>query len=70
MGVLICPTHGASRSNPTGFCKLCGARLIISDAQLEAPARQSNTFIWLGIIIALLLIGLIVLSILVFNGFV
>jgi hypothetical protein len=32
MAVLICPTHGVSRPNPTGFCKLCGARLIVSDA--------------------------------------
>jgi hypothetical protein len=39
MGVLICPTHGVSRPNP-GFCKLCGARLIISDAPAGATGGR------------------------------
>lgn len=72
MRALMCPTHGVSQANPTGFCKKCGARLVATDIEPEAYQRgklgfltnvwQSQSMItWVGIaVVVLILFGLFV----------
>jgi hypothetical protein len=72
MAASICPTHGVTRSNPTGFCKICGARLIVDDTVSGAQKSDTLAFLsslwqswgaikWVGVaIVVVLLFGMIV----------